>query len=53
MGFSDDYERYAFCLKVDTVIAAQLKPRYNGNHSSLQLIKAHPLLNYSELITRK
>lgn len=43
IAFSDDMERYASCLMPNALVAVQLRPRHDGDRSSMQLIKASRL----------
>lgn len=41
--FSEEQQRFAHCLMVNSLVALKLKPRHSETRSSLQLIEAHRL----------
>lgn len=43
MAFSEEADRYAYALEQDSLVALQLKPKYDNDRSSLRILKAHQL----------
>jgi DNA polymerase-3 subunit alpha len=43
IAFSDEFERFAHCLMVNAILAVQLKPRFDNDRRSLQLVNAFRL----------
>lgn len=51
MGFGDDMERLAFCLRLNNVIAARLQVHYGDRGQSFRLKDAAPLWDYAAAVS--